>query len=266
MYKDYDEAIPRNTKLSEKNIDQFVKVHRIPNLDILTEENLQTYLDSGIPLAIFYYEKDIQYEKHKADLYHISKLYRDRLYFVATKTFLKDKNKFNKELNFGIYDPQQPDFFYSIEKGKRLNQRNLVQFGEAYFRNEVVPQILNEPIKGRVYENHVVVLDEKNYDEIVLDEDRDVAVLYYSPECRYSQKVNYYNYYNYYYFYYYYYNYYNYYYFYVYDYVFDYDYYYDYYYILITIIYMYINNNYLYFYIFIYVLTYLFVYILYHFN
>ena len=243
MYKDYDEAIPRNTKLSEKNIDQFVKVHRIPNLDILTEENLQTYLDSGIPLAIFYYEKDIQYEKHKADLYHISKLYRDRLYFVATKTFLKDKNKFNKELNFGIYDPQQPDFFYSIEKGKRLNQRNLVQFGEAYFRNEVVPQILNEPIKGRVYENHVVVLDEKNYDEIVLDEDRDVAVLYYSPECRYSQKVNYYNYYNYYYFYYYYYNYYNYYYFYVYDYVFDYDYYYDYYYILITIIYMYINNN-----------------------
>jgi len=189
MYKDYDEAIPRNTNLSEENIDKFVKVHRVPNLDILTKDNLQSYIDSGIPLAIFYYEKDIQYEKHKADLYHISKLYRDRLYFVATKTYLLDKNRFNKGLNFGIYDPKNPDFFYSFPKGKRMNQHNLVQFGEAFFRNEVIPQILEEPIKGRVYENNVVVLDEKNYDEIVLDEDRDVAVLYYSPECRYSQKL-----------------------------------------------------------------------------
>jgi protein disulfide-isomerase A1 len=189
MYKDYDEAIPRNTHLSEQNIDEFVKIHRIPNLDILTEENLKTYYDTEIPLAIFFYEKDIQYEKHKADLYHISKLYRDRLYFVASKTILKDKNKFNKAMNFGIYDPKTPDFFYSFPKGKRMNQSNLVQFGEAYFRNEVTPQIIEEPIKSRVYENNVVALNSKNYDDIVLDENRDVVVLYYSPNCQYSKKL-----------------------------------------------------------------------------
>jgi len=189
MYKDYDEAIARNTKLSEENIDRFVKVHRVPNLDILTEDNLQTYIDTGIPLAIFFYEKDIQYEKHKADLYHISKLYRDRLYFVASKTIYKDKNRLNKPLNFGIYDPKEPEFFFSFPKGKRMNQSNLVQFGEAFFRHEVIPQILEEPIKARVYENNVVTLTKDNYDEIVLDEKRDVAVLYYSPTCRYSQRV-----------------------------------------------------------------------------
>ncbi|OUM57071.1 hypothetical protein PIROE2DRAFT_18049 [Piromyces sp. E2] len=189
MYKDYDEAIARNTHLSDENIEKFVKIHRIPMLDILDKENLKTYYDTEIPLAIFFYEKDIQYEKHKADLYHISKLYRDRLYFVATKTLLKDKNKFNKPLNFGIYDPKNPDLFYSFPKGKRMNQANLVQFGEAYFRNEVVPQIIEEPIKARVYENNVVALNTKNYNEIVLDEDRDVVVLYYSPNCQYSQKL-----------------------------------------------------------------------------
>jgi len=189
MYKDYDEAIPRNTKLIEKNIENFVDIHKIPNLDILTEENYQTYFDRKIPLAIFFYEKDIQYEKHKADLYHISKLYRNRLYFVASKTLLKDKNRFNKPLNFGIFDPHEPDLFYSFPKGKRMNQSNLVQFGEAFFRHEVIPQILEEPIKARVYENNVVTLTKDNYDEIVLDEKRDVAVLYYSPTCRYSQRV-----------------------------------------------------------------------------
>ncbi|ORX41905.1 hypothetical protein BCR36DRAFT_374902 [Piromyces finnis] len=189
MYKDYDEAIARNTKLSEENIEEFVKIHRIPNLDILTKDNLQTYYDTEIPLAIFFYEKDIQYEKHKDDLYHISKLYRDRLYFVATKTVLKDKNRLNKPLNFGIFDPKEPDFFYTFPKGKRMNQSNLVQFGEAYFRNEVIPQIIDEPIKGRVYENDVVALNTKTHNDIVLDEDRDVAVLYYSPHCKYSQKL-----------------------------------------------------------------------------
>jgi len=189
MYKDYDEAIARNTKLSEENIDRFVKVHRVPNLDILTEDNLQTYIDTGIPLAIFFYEKDIQYEKHKADLYHISKLYRDRLYFVASKTIYKDKNRLNKPLNFGIYDPKEPEFFFSFPKGKRMNQANLVQFGEAYFRHEIIPQIIEEPIKSRVYENNVVTLNTENYDEIVLDETRDVCVLYYSPNCQYSKKL-----------------------------------------------------------------------------
>jgi len=189
MYKDYDEAIARNTRITEENIEQFVKIHRIPNLDILTEENLKTYYDTEIPLAIFYYEKDAQYKKHKADLYHISKLYRDRLYFVASKTLLTEKNRFNKPFNFGIYDPKRPEFFFSFPKGKRMNQANLVQFGEAYFRNEVIPQIIEEPIKGRVYENNVVALTPKNYDEIVLDEDRDVAVLYYSPHCQYSKKL-----------------------------------------------------------------------------
>lgn len=190
MYKDYDEAIARNTKLSEENIENFVKIHRIPNLDILTEDNLQTYIDTGIPLAIFFYEKDIQYEKHKADLYHISKLYRDRLYFVASKTIYKDKNRFNKPLNFGIFDPKEPEFFYSFPKGKRMNQANLVQFGEAFFRREVVPQVIEEPIKERVYENNVVTLNQENYDKIVNDENRDVCVLYYSPNCQYSQKVS----------------------------------------------------------------------------
>lgn len=189
MYKDYDEAIARNTKLSEENIENFVKIHRIPNLDILTEDNLQTYIDTGIPLAIFFYEKDIQYEKHKADLYHISKLYRDRLYFVASKTIYKDKNRFNKPLNFGIFDPKEPEFFYSFPKGKRMNQANLVQFGEAFFRREVVPQVIEEPIKERVYENNVVTLNQENYDKIVNDENRDVCVLYYSPNCQYSQKL-----------------------------------------------------------------------------
>jgi protein disulfide isomerase len=189
MYKDYDEAIPRNTKLSDENVEKFIDIHKIPNLDILTEENYKTYVDTKIPLAIFFYEKDIQYEKHKADLHHISKLYRDRLYFVASKTLLKDKNRFNKATNFGIFNPNEPEFFYSFPKGKRMNQANLVQFGEAYFRHEVIPQILEEPIKARVYENDVVTLTKDNYDEIVLDESRDVAVLYYSPECRYSKKL-----------------------------------------------------------------------------
>jgi len=190
MYKDYDEAIARNTKLSEENISKFVNIHRIPNLDILTEENLQTYIDSKIPLAIFFYEKDIQYEKHKADLYHISKLYRDRLYFVASKSIYKDKNRLNKPLNFGIFDPKDPEFFFSFPKGKRMNQANLVQFGEAYFRHEVIPQIIEEPIKARVYENNVVTLNQENYNEIVLDESRDVCVLYYSPNCQYSKRVS----------------------------------------------------------------------------
>jgi protein disulfide-isomerase A1 len=189
MYKDYDEAIARNTKLSEDNISKFVNIHRIPNLDILTEENLQTYIDSKIPLAIFFYEKDIQYEKHKADLYHISKLYRDRLYFVASKSIYKDKNRLNKPLNFGIFDPKDPEFFFSFPKGKRMNQANLVQFGEAYFRHEVIPQIIEEPIKARVYENNVVTLNQENYNEIVLDESRDVCVLYYSPNCQYSKRL-----------------------------------------------------------------------------
>jgi len=189
MYKDYDEAIARNTKLSEENIEKFVKIHRVPNLDILTEENLQTYIDTKIPLAIFFYEKDIQYEKHKADLYHISKLYRDRLYFVASKTIYKDKNRLNKPLNFGIFDPKEPEFFYSFPKGKRMNQANLVQFGEAFFRHEVIPQIIEEPIKARVYENNVVTLNQENYNDIVLDETRDVCVLYYSPNCQYSKKL-----------------------------------------------------------------------------
>lgn len=192
MYKSYDEATPRKFTLTEDYLINFINDHKVPMVQELTPENLEMYMEKKIPLAIYYYKTDAQYKKHYQDLFEISQLYRDRLYFVASKQengLLFDKNRFNKVPNFGIYDMNHPDFFYTFTPGKRMNQHNLVQFGEAYFRKEIIPQIIDEPEPVRKYENNVVVLDTNNYDDIVLDEDKDVAVLYYSQTCQYCQKL-----------------------------------------------------------------------------
>lgn len=81
---------------------------------------------------------------------------------------------------FAIQDTQKNQKFPFT--GTDISEKAIGEFLDDFVSGEVEPSIKSEPIPEK-QEGPVTVIVAKNYDDIVLDESKDVLVEFYAPWC-----------------------------------------------------------------------------------
>ena len=137
--------------------------------------------------AFFYLSTPEDQEKVQSSLEALAQQYRDTLIFTVSD-LNTDKNKEKLAEALGISKTDQPlsiivDFKDSFNKYKFFGTSfdELSEFIKDYLSKKISPYYKSEAIPSEEYENGVKRLVGKNYDEVINDKEKDVFVLYYSP-------------------------------------------------------------------------------------
>lgn len=188
VYKSFDEG--KNIfdgKFDAESITEFAKVSATPLIGEIGPETYGDYMSAGLPLAYIFAET----EEERTDL---------------TKTLKAVAEKFKGKVNFGTIDAKafgahagnlnlKTDKFpafaiqdiagnkkFPFDQEKEITEKAIGKFVEDYTTGKIEPSIKSEPIPES-QDGPVTVVVAKNYDDIVLDDTKDVLVEFYAPWC-----------------------------------------------------------------------------------
>ena len=82
---------------------------------------------------------------------------------------------------FAIQDPQA-NKKYPYSQDKEITEKDIGEFVDEFVAGNIEPSIKSEPIP-EMQEGPVTVVVANNFEEIVMDSDKDVLLEFYAPWC-----------------------------------------------------------------------------------
>lgn len=145
---------------------------------------------SGLPLAYIFSETAEERESLAKDLKKLAEKFKGKINFatIDAEAFGQHAGNLNLEVGkwpaFAIQDTAKNQKFPYAEAGdvKKLTEKLLSKFVEDYSEGKVEPSIKSEPIPEK-QDGPVTIVVAKNYEEIVLDDKKDVLIEFYAPWC-----------------------------------------------------------------------------------
>lgn len=140
---------------------------------------------SGLPLAYIFAETLEERESLSAEFKDIAQKHKGKVNFatIDAKAFGQHAANLNLEVGkwpaFAIQNTQKNQKFPFTGD---VSEKGIAKFLDDFVAGEVEPSIKSEPIPEK-QEGPVTVIVAKNYDDIVLDESKDVLVEFYAPWC-----------------------------------------------------------------------------------
>lgn len=107
---------------------------------------------------------------------------------IDAKAFGQHGGNLNLEVGkwpaFAIQDVSKNQKYPYSEQGsaKELSEKNIAKFVEDFIAGKVDPSIKSEPVPEK-QDGPVTVVVAKNYDELVINNDKDVLLEFYAPWC-----------------------------------------------------------------------------------
>ncbi|KAF9921651.1 Protein O-glucosyltransferase 2 [Linnemannia zychae] len=188
LYKKFDEG--KNIfegKITDSSLFKFVQANSLPIVDEMGPSNYVQYMDSSIPLAYLFYGNEEQRNQFKDDYEAIAKEWKGKLNFVVIDAQRYGAHAANVGLKkewpaFAVQDINTAENYPLEQNGEpltaeRIRQqvtRSLEIITKAKIKSEAIPTSNDGPVK---------ILVGHNYDEIVLDKDKDVLIEFYAPWC-----------------------------------------------------------------------------------
>ena len=175
-----------------KDIESWIGDLSIPIIDEVGAENYQTYASSGKPLAYLFVDPtDEKHGEYVAMIKPIAAKYKGKLNFVWI-----DAIKYGDHARaLNLLESKWPSFViqdlrkqlkYPFDQSKDLTAEAAEEQVELFLDNKLEPQLKSQPIP-EVQDEPVFNLVGKQFEEIVLDEERDVFVEFYAswyvPRC-----------------------------------------------------------------------------------
>ncbi|KAJ1565207.1 protein disulfide-isomerase precursor, partial [Nowakowskiella sp. JEL0078] len=192
LYKKFDER--KNVYSGDFNsadLIAFVKVHSVPLMGEIGPDNYNDFVESGLPLAYFFYSSPEERLELGAQLEKVASKFKGDINFVYI-----DALKYGAHVQilnlpkdtwpaFAIQEPaKELKFPYS---GK-ITEESIFAFTESYLKGEIKPSLKSQPIP-EVNDEPVLVIVGENYNEIVNDKTKDVFVEFYAPWCGHCKKL-----------------------------------------------------------------------------
>lgn len=187
-----DETIVLNEEnegfdLAEEYIITNLLRHSIAPAGEISPNTFRAYMTSGLPLAYFFYSSPEERDEFTAALKPLARELREFLNIGFIDAAQFGAHAPNLNLNdqdfpaFSIHEIKENRKF-PIKQTNKLDIELITQHVRDYVAGKLVPDVKSEPIpetqEGPVYK---AVLG--NYEDLVLDDEKDVLIEFYAPWC-----------------------------------------------------------------------------------
>ncbi|KAJ5524864.1 hypothetical protein N7494_011514 [Penicillium frequentans] len=188
LYKDFDEKKDvYDGKFDEESIMQWVKTASTPLVGELGPETYAKYMSAGIPLAYIFAETKEERDQFTEDFRPIAAKHRGEINIVTLDAKLFGAHTSNLNLEpeifpaFAIQDTTK-NSKYPYDQSKKIDAKEVGKFIKDVIDGKVEPSIKSEPIP-ETQEGPVTVVVGRSYQELVIDNDKDVLLEFYAPWC-----------------------------------------------------------------------------------
>ncbi|KAK2798211.1 hypothetical protein FQN50_008909 [Emmonsiellopsis sp. PD_5] len=188
LYKEFDERkAVFDDKFEQEAITSFIKSASTPLVGEVGPETYSGYMSAGIPLAYIFAETPEEREEFSTLLKPIAKKLKGSINIatIDAKAFGAHAGNLNLDPEkfpaFAIQDVAN-NKKYPYDQTKKITQDDIAQFVQDVLDGKIAPSIKSEPIPEK-QEGPVTVVVAHNYQEVVIDNDKDVLVEFYAPWC-----------------------------------------------------------------------------------
>lgn len=188
LYKSFDEGKAIHSgSFDGEEIEKFAKIASTPLIGEIGPETFPSYMASGIPIAyIFAQTEDLQKSLSDA-LRPVAEKYKGNVNFATIDAAAYGAHATNINLKadkfpaFAIHQTSGNKKF-PFDQDKEITAESIEEFVSQYVKGKLEPTIKSEPIPES-QDGPVKVVVAKNFDEIVMDDSKDVVLEFYAPWC-----------------------------------------------------------------------------------
>lgn len=188
VYKKFDEGKDVMTdKFDGENIAKFVKTASIPTVGEVGPETYAGYMAAGIPLAYIFAETPEERTTLAELLKPVAQKYKGVVNFgtIDAKAFGAHAGNLNLKADvfpaFAIQDIAKNQKF-PFSQDNKITVESISEFVETFTDGTLKPSIKSEPIP-ETQEGAVTVIVAHNYEDVVINNEKDVLVEFYAPWC-----------------------------------------------------------------------------------
>jgi protein disulfide-isomerase A1 len=188
LYKTFDEGKATfSEKFDAEAIEKFAKTASTPLVGEVGPETYSDYMSAGLPLAYIFAETAEEREELSKTLKPLAEDYRGKINFatIDAKQFGAHAGNLNlpsdKFPSFAIQETVKNQKF-PFDTEKKIELASIKKFVDDFAAGKVEPSIKSEPIP-ETQEGPVTVVVAKSYEDIVLDDTKDVLIEFYAPWC-----------------------------------------------------------------------------------
>ena len=189
LFKNFDEKKRELTEVKEKSIDEFINKYSFPKVMKFDQKAAQIIFGKSLPAIILYAsEKSDKWSEYQKLLTSISEKLDSKLIVVLTD--IKEGIAARLAEFIGIKENELPTVRIADTRGDikkynmegEINEKNILKFVEDWENNKLQPQLktADEPKENN---GDVYVVVGKTFKKEVIDNDKDVMLLFYAPWC-----------------------------------------------------------------------------------
>lgn len=188
LYKTFDEG--KNTfdaTFEKAAIEAFVKVAATPLIGEVGPDTYASYMAANLPLAYIFSETAEEREELAKELKTVAEKHKGAINFatIDAKAFGQHGANLNLEVGkwpaFAIQKTDKNEK-YPLDQDKKITKDEISKFVDDFVAGKIKPSIKSEPLPES-QDGPVTVLVAHNYQELVIDNDKDVLVEFYAPWC-----------------------------------------------------------------------------------
>ncbi len=188
LYKSFDEGKTVFADAFETEaIEKFAKTAAIPLIGEVGPETYSGYMATGIPLAYIFAVTEEERSKIATELKPVAEKHRGKISFatIDAKAFGAHAGNLNLKADkfpaFAIQDTVNNKKF-PYDQEAVISLATIEKFVQDFADGKITPSIKSDPIPEK-QEGPVQIVVALNYDDIVLEDAKDVLIEFYAPWC-----------------------------------------------------------------------------------
>ncbi|KFH44499.1 Protein disulfide-isomerase-like protein [Hapsidospora chrysogenum ATCC 11550] len=188
LYKTFDEGKNIFTdKFDEDAIRSFANKAATPLIGEIGPDTYAGYMTAGIPLAYIFAETPEERTELGNAVRPIAEKYKGKINFatIDAKAYGAHAGNLNLKTDkfpcFAFQDIEKNQKF-PFDQDSEITHDAIAKFAEDFMAGKIEPSIKSEPVP-ETQEGPVTVVVAKNYDQIVMDDTKDVLIEFYAPWC-----------------------------------------------------------------------------------
>lgn len=188
LYKTFDEGkvVFDGKKFDAGKIQEFVKTAATPLIGEVGPETYTGYMESGIPLAYIFVDGEEIKTKLSEAAKPLAEKYKGKINFatIDAVAFGAHAQNLNLEMKwpaFAIQDTTKGSKF-PFPQDKEITAESLKEYVDDWVDGKIAPSIKSEEVPA-TQEGPVHVVVAHNFEEEVINNDKDVLLEFYAPWC-----------------------------------------------------------------------------------